>query len=387
MLNLLLLLLTATTAIAQERPAYPQPADGRVVVHREQPFLESGGERFTFDLYRPAGNDTVPVVIVANVGSRSYGTWQGYIALARAFADSGIAAVVYQAAQGKAAEYYDAVIARLRERATEFRIDPTRVVLWAGSSNVTVGLPIAMDRSRDHIRGLILYYGYAETPEIRTDLPVFFVRSGLDSTQLNQAIDRLIQRALAANAPWTIENHGSGYHGFDAMEDGVLSREIVRRTIQFAGSVVRPQLTQAYAASAADAALGAAFARGEWDEAIAGYRKKTAEAPGDAEAHRRLGLALMERQSYAEALTSLERAWELGRRGPRDTGYPAARAAAMAGNVERSLHWLEVILKTPFGPPLDELRKSPEFTRVRTDPAFERLLTRIEEERRSKGKG
>jgi len=291
MMNVLVLLLTATTAIAQERPAYPAPAEGRVVVHREQPFLESGGERFTFDLYRPAGNETVPVVIVANVGSRSYGTWQGYIALARAFADSGMAAVVYQAGQGKAPEHYDAVMARLRERATEFRIDPTRVVLWAGSSNVTVGLPIAMDRSRDHIRGLILYYGYAETPQIRTDLPVLFVRAGLDSTQLNQAADRLILRALAANAPWTIENYGSGYHGFDAMEDSVLSREIVRRTILFAGSVVRPQLTQAYAASAADAALGAAFARGEWDEAIAGYRKKTAEAPGDAEAHRRLGLA------------------------------------------------------------------------------------------------
>ena len=386
MLNVLLLLLTATTAVAQERPAYSPPADGRVVVRLEQPFLEAGGERFTFDLYRPAGNETVPVLIVANVGSRSYGTWQGYIALAKAFADSGMAAVIYQAAPGKAAEHYDGVIAQLRARATEFRIDPTRVVVWAGSSNVTVGLPIAMDPSRDHIRGLILYYGYAETAKIRTDLPVFFVRAGLDSTQLNQAADQLILRALAANAPWTIENYGSGYHGFDAMEDSLLSREIVRRTIQFAGSVVRPQLTQAYTASAADAALGAAFARGEWTAAIAGYRKKTAEAPTDAEAYRRLGLALMEKQSYADALTSLERAWELGRRGPRDTGYPAARAAALAGNVERSLHWLEAILKTPFGPPLDELRKSPDFARIRSDPGFERLLKRIEDERRATGK-
>ena len=383
MLTTLVAWTIAAAVVAQERPAYPQPAEGRVVVHREQEFLSSGGERFTFDLYRPAGTETVPLLIVANVGSRGYGTWQGYISLAKAFADSGMAAVIYQAAQGKAPEYYDALIGRLRDRAAEFHIDPSRVVLWAGSSNVSVGLPIAMERSRDHIRGLILYYGYGDAPQIRTDLPVFFVRAGLDSTPLNQAADRLIARALAANAPWTIENYGSGYHGFDAVEDGLLSREIVRRTIQFAGTVVRPPVTQAFAASAADAALGAAFARGEWEEVIAGYRRKTASAPGDAEAHRRLGLALTERQQYAEALTSLERAWELGRRGPRDTGFPAARAAALAGNVERSLHWLEVILKTPFGPPLDDLRKSPDFARVRSDPRFDALLTRIESDRRS----
>jgi len=46
-----------------------------------------------------------------------------------------------------------------------------------------------------------------------------------------------------------------------------------------------------------------------------------------------------------------------------------------------------VILKTPFGPPLDDLRKSPEFARVRSDQRFEQLLVRIEEERRAKGKG
>jgi tetratricopeptide (TPR) repeat protein len=377
-----LVVLVASLAGAQEAPVYEKPAAGRVVVRRNIEFHTEGTQRLAFDLYRPAGDAVVPVLVVANIGSLAYGTWPGYIALAEAFADAGLATVIYQAMPNKAAPHYDAMIARLKAQAAESRLDTDRVVLWSGSANVLAGLPLAMDRSRPNVRGVIAYYGHAPVAEIRTDLPVFVLRAGLDAPELNRDIDQLIARALAANAPWTIESHGSGYHAFDLLNHDDVSRELIARTIAFAKTVVRPEVIRAYAALAGDAAVGAAFARGEWDVAIEGYTRRVAAAPGDAEAHRRLGLSLYQRGRYADALAALERAWALGRRGPRDTGTPAARAASRAGNIERALHWLGVVLSTRFGPPLEELRTSADFAQVRQSPDFEILLTGIAAEQR-----
>lgn len=81
-------------------------------------------------------------------------------------------------------------------------------------------------------------------------------------------------------------------------------------------------------------------------------------------------MALSEKKRYAEALTALEKAWELGRRGPRDTGLPAAVAAAGAGNVERTVYWLDRILATPFVGDPASYRTDPRFEKIRNEPAF-----------------
>jgi len=141
-------------------------------------------------------------------------------------------------------------------------------------------------------------------------------------------------------------------------------------------------VTAAYAANADDAAVGSAFARGEWAVAIEGYRRRTLSTPGDAESHRRLGIALMRAQSYSDALVSLEKAFELGRRGANDTALPAAEAAARAGNAARAIHWLEYVLSTPFGPPLDQVRSADTWASLRSDRRFEEMLAGIEEQRR-----
>ena len=60
----------------------------------------------------------------------------------------------------------------------------------------------------------------------------------------------------------------------------------------------------------------------------------------------------------------------MGRRGARDTGYPAAMAAAGARNVERTVYWLNVIMSTPFGPPLDELKTGEAFAAIYNKPVF-----------------
>jgi hypothetical protein len=368
----------AASAFAQERFVYPKPAPDRITVRRDIVF--SGDLKF--DLYRPAGTDVVPVVIFANVGSSAYTTWPFYTGWGETVAGAGLGGVVYQATTEGALPQFDALMTALRSRAAELHIDPQRVIVWSASSNVPIGLRIAMDTERQYIRGAVVEYGAAEVPEIRRDVPVLFVRAGLDTPQLNAMIDPMLARVLSANAPWTIINYGGGLHGFEMLNDNDVSRDVIDRELEFMKKVVRPDVTRAYAATADDATLGAAFARNEWNVAAQGYARRVATDPKDAESHRRLGLALMNTGKPAEALTHIERAWELGRRGPRDTGIPAAEAAAAAGNVERAVHWLELVLNTRFGPPIDEVRKSTKYERIRSDPRFEEMLQRVEAKRR-----
>ncbi len=332
------LLVFAASAFSQEAVfILPKPDASRITVRKNIEYAPP----LRFDLYRPAGDAVVPIVIFANVGISGMKDWVGYVGWGEAIAAAGLAAVHYDATDFPD---FDKLVAALQKRAGEFHIDPTRIVLWSGSTNVRLGLPYAMDAKRDYIRGAIAYYGTAEVPTIRLDVPVFFARAGRDSKQLNQSIDALLVRAIAANAPWTIVNNGHGVHGFDVFERDDASREIVTRTIAFAKSVTE---TKAYAAGAAEAEVAGAFQRGEWDAVITGYRRLLATRE-DAENRRRLGLALLERRQFAEALPELEKAWQGGRRGARDTMLPAAEAAAGAGNSERALYWLDMALSMPF---------------------------------------
>lgn len=380
LLTLLLFVVTISTA-AQDRFFYPKADPSAISIRRNLEY-RSG---LTFDLYRPANDAVVPVVVFANAGSAAYTTWPFYIGWGEATAGAGLAAVVYQASQPNAVADFDALVASLRTRAAELKIDPSRIVVWSASANVIVGLPVSMDARRDYIRGAVVYYGDAEVGELRTDLPVLFVRAGLDAPALNGRIDKLLARALAANAPWTVENYSGGLHGFEVLNDTEITRALIHRTLSFMKLATRPELTRAYADASSDAALGGAFARGDWPVAIEGYRRKVTANPADADANLRLGVSLLRAKEFTPALASLEKAWELGRRGPRDTAWPAAEAAAGANNVERAIHWLDILLSTPFGPPLADVRTMEAFAPIRTAPAFVELLAGLEEQQRIVG--
>ncbi|MGZ8867324.1 MAG: hypothetical protein ACXW2P_03195 [Thermoanaerobaculia bacterium] len=375
---LLTMFLVAASATAQQNFFYPKPAAGSIRVHRDLE-LRPG---LRFDVYRPANDAVVPLVIVANIGSLAYTGWPIYIGWGQAIAEAGMGGVIYQATQPTAREDFETLMTLLRQKASELRIDPSRVVVWSASANVQLGLPLLMDAGRDYIRGGILYYGDAQVDQIRTDLPVLFVRAGLDNPTLNERIDKLLGRALAANAPWSIENYGGGLHGFESFNDTEITRALIKRTLAFADSVTQPSVATAYAAAAGDARVGAAFARGEWPAAVEGYRKRVAARADDGESNLRLGIALYRSQQPAEGLSFIEKAWELGRRGPRDVAMPAAEAAAAAGNVTRAVHWLDTLLSSAFGPPVTDVRSSEAFAPIRNEPAFQELLSGVEEQQR-----
>lgn len=363
--TLALALLLPLTAAAQQLVA-PQPDPSRFVVTKNIVYASPGGRPLAFHLYRPAGDAVVPVVITCNVGISDMKDWDGYTGWGKITAAAGLASVHYDARDGQQVDDFDTLVAFLRTKADEYRIDPTRIVVWGGSANVRLALPVAMDPKRDSIRGAVIFYGDAEVKELRTDVPVYFVRSGLDVPDLNKRIDTLINRALAANAPWTVDNYGGGLHGFDIFNDNDLSRELIDRALRFMQRVTAPELAHAYVATSADASVGAAFSRGDWPAAIAGYKERVAANPNDAESHRRLGIALLETNRPAEALPLLETAYRLGRRGARDTMFPAARAAVRAGDRERALHWIDSAIGSGFVT-VDHFRKDATFASFAAD--------------------
>lgn len=371
-LTLTIFLLASNAFAQQQQFILPRPDPGQWTVRKNIEYAP----RLAFDLYRPAGDAVVPVVIFANVGISGMKEWAGYTGWGQALGAAGLAAVHYEATEFAD---FDKLVAVLQQRASELRIDPTRIVVWSGSTNVRLGLSYAMEARRDYIRGAIVYYGDAEVPTIRLDVPVFFARAGRENTGLNQRIDKLLVRALAANAPWTIVNLGHGVHGFDVFERDDATRDLVTRTIAFAQSVTQPSVSRAYLAGANEAAVAGAFYRGEWAAAIDGYRTLLSTRE-DAENHRRLGLALAESNRFDEALPELEKAWQQGRRGARDTIIPAAEAATGAGNTERALHWLDLALSQPFVQ-VAEIRDNAKFTPLAGTPAFQTLLTEVEEQR------
>jgi len=376
---LVLLPVLLATSLSAQQFVGPQVDPKSISVTKEIAYRSVSGQTLTFDLYRPSGDAVVPVAITCNVGIRGMKDWPGYVGWGKATAAAGMAAVHYDAMGDDGIAGFDALMETLRAKAKELRIDPTRVVLWAGSANVQVGLPLAMDARRDYIRGAVIYYGDAPIASIRSDLPVFFVRAGLDQKGLNDRIDAMLARVLAANAPWSIESYGGGLHGFDIFNDNELSREIIARTLRFMTRVTEPALARAYEETSGEAELVAALNAGNWQKAIDGYGSRVGTKPDDADSRLRYGYALYGGGRYADALKELEAAWTLGRRGPRDTGVPAARAATKSGNVERAIYWLEICLNTRFVLPAD-IRGDTAFESILDEPAVVALFAGVEEQ-------
>jgi len=352
----------------------PKVARTSITVIENVAYRKGGDEPLRFNVYRPKNEAVVPVVIFANIGNPVMKEMPGYAGWGEALAGAGVAAVQYNALQPSAVTDYGELFAALQAHAAEYRLDLSRVVIWAGSSNVLLGLPAAMDPANRYIRGAVFYYGAADVAQIRLDLPVFCARAGQDGAGLNQRIDALVARALAANAPWTFVNVAAGVHGFDVFNDDEIARDTVDRTIAFILRVTTPQAMTAYAAAAPEAATAAAFNRGDWSAAADGYRRRVAAHPDEAIAHLRLGQALSGQQQFAEALPEIERAWDLGMQGPRDTALPAAVAAAGAGNIDRAVHWLDVLLSTPFGGDPASYLTDQRFARIREEPAFRAVV-------------
>jgi dienelactone hydrolase len=220
---------------------------------------DTGHEDLAMDIYYPPGTSGTPPVVVVPFGYpdpsgriRQYGPMTSW---ARLIAASGMATVIY--GTNECAENVHAVVKHLRANADALRLDGERLGLWATSASVSVALSALM---RDpSFKCAALLYGYTmdldgspavaamareyqftdacagkSVDDLPDNVPMLFIRAGREQFPgLNEALDRVVAKAVARNLPVTFVNHATGTHGFDLDDDSETSRRMIRQVLSF----------------------------------------------------------------------------------------------------------------------------------------------------------
>jgi dienelactone hydrolase len=367
--------------VTEQSVVWVAPGLDQVSVRKDVPYKTEGGKTLVLDVYSPAGlraGELRPAVVFVNgVGdaeNRSLKDWGIYRSWARTVAASGWIGVTFASRGGAQvdADIADAFAFLARDGAT-LGIDPKRLAAWACSANVTPGLKFLMEKAGPSVVGAVVYYGSSDPSRIRTDLPVYFARAGLDSPRLNAAIDALWARAVAAGAPWQMVNAPNSHHAFDALDETEESRRIVRETLAFYRDLFEPPVAPPVT-NAARRALSFWFGR-EYGKAADAYAEYLKTHPNDAVAWQRLGLsqAYTKRADAAEA--SLQKSMTLGAMTPLDL-YNVACAYAVLGRSDRALEALDRAVGAGFrNRALAE--RDEDLASIREDERFGRILSRM----------
>ena len=228
-------------------------------------------------------------------------------------------------------------------------------------------LPIVEDPKQTAVKAAIMFYGTAEVTEFRRDLPLLYVRAGLDRPPVNgdqrSGITALVALATAQNAPLTLINHPFGHHAFEMVDDDAGTRDVMDQTIDFVKRATAPAYLAALRHGLPEATAAGQVVAGDYHAAVVAYAQVVAARPDDPRLRLSYGEALIGDKQYAVACAEFEKL--KGKPlGPRDLGLPAARACAQMGDLDKAVAWLKSIPKR-FLPP-----------QVQSDPAFAAMQNR-----------
>lgn len=346
--GVIVVLLASVTCLAQEmRIVYPVPAPTAFTQRSNIVYKQAGQTALAMELFLPTGPalaKSLPVFVIFNgFGSSFMRTSPQSQGWAKAATAHGFAGVTLDTTEGRDAEDFDSLAEYLRRHAEDLHVDPERLVVIAWSGNVSAGLPAVEDPRRKAIKAAVMYYGSGDVPQVRLDLPVLFVRAGLDQPLSNQHLDRIVAAGIAANAPWTLLNYPAGRHGFDVFDDNDLSREIIEETFLFAQNAISDSYQSAMHAGLDEASAAGAVFTGDFAKAAVLYRGIAAAHPQDARRLLAYGIALTGAKRYKEARAQFDRAKSIGGLGERDLGVPAARACALDHDPDAAIVWLKQI--------------------------------------------
>jgi dienelactone hydrolase len=132
---------------------------------------------------------------------------------------------------GREAADFRMLLSYLERHGAEHGIDS--IVVYAGSGNVFTAFPVVEDPTLTSITAAVMYYGSANVPQFRPDLPVLYVRAGLDRPGVNESIPKLAVLAIAQNAPLTLLNYAGGHHGFESVDNDEATRQVIADTVEF----------------------------------------------------------------------------------------------------------------------------------------------------------
>lgn len=371
--------LTLSCAAQEPQVVYPAPSPQSIALRNGVTYKTENSAILAFDLFRPVGTSNeqrLPVFVVFNGFGGSYMRNSPQArAWAKIAAAHGFAAVTMETTDGHVAEDFDSFVAYLRKHAADLQVDPEQVAVIAWSGNAGIGLETVEDPARKAVKAAVIYYGSRVLPHLRLDLPVLFVRAGLDGPGTNLTIDQSIAAGLTSNAPWTVLNYSGGHHAFDSVDDNDISRQIIEETLQFVRHALSPTYQAALRLGLPDAAAASAFSTGDYKTAASLYAAIVESHPQDVHALLAYGRALSGAKRYKEARMQFDRVKAIGTAGARDLGIPAARACVLDNDPEAAIAWLKTI-PPQFLPGLPEFESDPDFAALRNRADFQALFAR-----------
>ena len=352
----------------------PLPATGEITIQKDIVYRSDGDLRLAYDLYRPAKiSAVVPVVIFVNgIGAPWMRGHAQYTGWAQAVTARGLAGITMDSREATVDDDVRAVIAHLTANANPMGLDASRVALWSCSANVRRGLPLAQSLGAP-VRSAVVYYGTAEQPAYRRDLPVLFVRAGQDGAGLNRGLEAMVAKALADNAPVEAINVAAGVHGFDVRDDTEATRATISQTLDFLAKTLRGPFLDSVQAGADLASAAAAVYREDWSAAALAYEGLVAAHPRDSLLWERLGEALRAKGEGAAALKAFEQALAIGSPNRGLVSFAAATIYAEGNRLDDAFKVLEG-MRPQLRFFAARLRTEPVFETLRHDRRFDALM-------------
>ena len=255
--------------ITKKRVVLRLAAEDDVTIQRDVPYIESEGSHLTMDLYYPpnflSGSRTPAVIFVSGYSDPGFQKFLGcklkdmesYKSWGKLTAASDLIAITYSAVDP--VSDVDSLLNFVRKNAASLGIDKDRIGIWSCSGNAPNALSVLMGPARDYLKSAVMCYpivmdvdGHTETAEsakrigfaypcagkstdeFPKNVPLLIVRSGRDETpNLNETLDRFLNRAIRSNLPLTIRNYPTAPHAFDILDVSETSREIVGSILAF----------------------------------------------------------------------------------------------------------------------------------------------------------
>ena len=350
---------TVSLGNAQEQPFYyPPPIAGSVTVTRGVQFGRSDTLALRMDVFRPknaSGRLPVLIVFFSGIGAqRSNSFTEGW---ANAAASRGLVSVLADLRQDRAADDFRQLISYVYDNAATYGADRDAIAVYAGSGNVYSALPIVQDPAQTKVKAAVMYYGTGPVTTFRRDLPILFVRAGLDRPSLNgdarSGMVAMIASAIAQNAPVTVVNNPVGHHAFEIADDGDVTRDVIDQTIDFVKRATSAGYQASLRKSLPEAGAAANVIAGDFKAAASAYASILNSRPDDERLGLSYGEALLGDRQYAAACSQFDRLKGKGL-GFRDLGLPAARACLLKGDSSAAIGWLQSIPKRFLPPSLQD---------------------------------
>lgn len=250
---------------------------------------------------------------------------------------------------GRETADFQLLLAHLVARGGDVGVDGSAIAVFAGSGNVFAAFPFVEDPKQTAVKAAVMYYGTGPVTQFRLDLPVLYVRAGLDRPPLNQGITELAALAVTQNAPVTLLNHPSGYHAFETANDDDATRDVMEQTIAFVKRATSPSYQAAVARGIQEASAAGFVLTRDYKKAADVYAELVAARPTEPRLRLSYGEALLGDSQFGAACAEFEKLKGKGL-GPRDLGLPAARACMQKGDPDAAIAWLKSI-PTRFLPP------------------------------------